>query len=649
MKSKKYRIFLLLTAFFMVLILAITIYQTSYINKYRLMEVTYKNSGKFDVSTLPTIGTTEFYTTDSSFESLRAIDYDNDGDLEIFILAQQATSSIQVLDPSFGGYDIFDYVNLADNLTKFELGNINDDLFPDIIYCPRVSPFTMSSEIYIHFQDNLTHSYPDSVNTTMNVGGSFQLQDIVFRDWISATQMDFPVLYESSLEIIYYNQTLGFPLSSQYIQMNPGLENLYTAYMICDDIDGSNLYEDYKELLIHGQSFTSGNTYFVLLRQVPGQSILNTTLETIPITGKIGFSDFLVADTNNDGLKDIIALNSNGLTIFKQYQTGGKIFNGTYDSFVSLADARLLRQGNLGNGSASDIVVGTDLTLKIYYDGQMQNMPQTINVGFQIKDFLIRDFDNNSLDDIAVIGFNGTGSILKIYYQTSTPQNTIPPEQDVNFVIGASTGGALTGASAASAIVSPGADLTKLTPSGTGGAVDDPIKFAGSDQRQLDVGMKTPGKWYKRKRAKMYMSSAGIGVGMSLIFLLFAYPIALASSWMVILGAMIAPVGLFFGTYDFIYTGLYEHKGNIWAAYYKGKKKFFWNVFHWIKPILTAVCIFTTIDLFLILTGSNWVSTGILFGVLFAGMVTLLALSVLVFKVGRETTTEIPKAIATEK
>jgi len=144
----------------------------------------------------------------------------------------------------------------------------------------------------------------------------------------------------------------------------------------------------------------------------------------------------------------------------------------------------------------------------------------------------------------------------------------------------------------------------------------------------INIGMKKPGKWYKKRRASMYLLSLLIGTGASILFMFFVYPGVLSSTWIVLFGAIIGPIGFFFGMYAFVYVGLYSHKGNLWEAYYKGKTKFFWDVFKWIKVPMTFYSIYTAFNLFMILTYNNLMWVSMIFLIITSGIIGLLLLSV---------------------
>ena len=613
-------------------ILMISMFQSGLANKYKMMDVaanfssqlqTTDSSGGLDLNSV------EIFSNQTlKCKSLRAFDSDNDGFLELFILADNVNSSIVVLDYVSGHYEVIQIIDLQVNITEFEVGFLDGDKYADIIYSPY-----MSWDVAFHLQNNITHRFPDKPNSTSSVG-SFPIDDIELVFLHLPDRMDVVISYESTLTRMYYSD--GTKLLEMYdgITINPGSEFVNTKVTRIGDFDKTFPYLNHPEIMMYVQSALSGHSYFVTVRKQILQDYLNDTFSELQLHGDPKQEDFIMIDANGDGRDDIIAVNDTGISLF--YQQPGYKFNNISDQMILLPSLIQIEAGRFNDiNSPPDILVQDGGALYIYYEAAFTTGPQMITLApATINDMLVTDLDNNGFKDIIVLLRNTTHSTLVVFYHMA--QAGIPPEKDPDFVAETIFSGALAGSSAAYVVLSPGVDISKFAPSSGIGDVTEPIRSGvGTDSSGLDIGTKSPGKWLKRKRYKMFASSAGMGAGISFIFLLLFYPIAMASSWLVILGSIIGPIGMIYGTYDFLYVGVYEHKGNIYDAYYKGKKKFFWDVFSWAKPILTAFCIYTTINMFAILTFFDWTLTGILTGVVFGALVGFLLLSVYVFKVKR--------------
>ncbi|MFX1297918.1 MAG: hypothetical protein ACFFD2_24105 [Promethearchaeota archaeon] len=636
MKLVQKRFFFMITILITLIILFFTIFQSGLVNSHKMMQLIPEKSLK--VKGINPIGTMEYSSVALEFKELRGIDHDNDNNtIELYILVDEGNCSIEILKslPS-GLYELADRIKFTYNITAFEVGYVNKDKFPDIIYSQKS---TVTGDISVHFQNNITNTFTDTPNLTETIS-SFPIDDLEPVDFTVTGQMDILEAHEGYLSRIFYNVVFEMFDYRDFISIYPGSqqEPLTGNKIRCTNIDGNPPYQNEKEILLYGWNKITNNSYFILIRKDTSSGLLNQTFEEYQLSGKPVYTDLQVADLNGDLLPDIIAVNETGISLYYQSAGSGDLFNTQPDQVIPHPNLKQIRLGLLNDDLILDILVHDGSSLFIYYGASLPDVfNQQIFTTLSINDMQIIDLDNNGLDDVVIVGGNGTLSQLWVFYQE---KSSISEEKNVYFVIGATASGALAGASAASSALSPGVEIGKLIPS-SGGDGGEVVKLAGVERQELEIGMKRPGKWYHRKRAKMYISSVGIGAILSFFFLFLFYPIALASSWLVGFGSVIAPIGLFYGTYDFLYVGLYEHKGNLWTAYYKGKKKFFWDVFSWAKPILTAVCIFTTIDMFLILTSYNWSWTGILLGILFSGMITLLLLSIFVFKVGKESETKV--------
>jgi len=153
-------------------------------------------------------------------------------------------------------------------------------------------------------------------------------------------------------------------------------------------------------------------------------------------------------------------------------------------------------------------------------------------------------------------------------------------------------------------------------------------------QGEVKVGFKKPGKYYRKTHFWMYMAALLTGVVFSISLIYIMYPIVLNSSFLVIFSTILGPIGFYFGTYAFIYIGLYKYKGNLWEAYYKGKKKFFWDVFKWIKIPSLCFSIYGTYSMFMILTFNNVTSVLLIFIIMLISMIILLTISI--FTIGKK-------------
>lgn len=645
MKKMRYRFFLLISVAIITYVLLFSSFQSSLANKLGLMQIRAGDSavlGKMADTQLELTYHTIQISSELRYEGFQVIDYDNDGNLEIVIWADYGNASVLILELSDGDYEITQYLDLKRNISKLYMGFIDLDEFADII----CNPYPNSAALSIYFQNNQTNSFPDLPNISYTVS-SYPIQDLKVENFMQTNQMEILIAYESHFDRLLYNESTREIQPLDSILVNPEGEFLVANKFLMGNFDINPPYQLKKEILLHGITATSNYSYFLVFHQELEQPKLNVTYDVIKLDGSAHYLDFLVANMNGDNLKDVVGVNSSGIAIYYQKTGFPHLFNSKADKFIDLPDLFHIKAGNFNQKSSiADLVVHDNNSLFIFYDGDFQTPPQTITVPFNIKNIQIADLDKNGLDDILVIGFNDTHSYLIVFYQFA---QQISGEEDGNFIAGIVVSTALAGVSATTGMFSSGAELSKLVPTSSIPDSTDPIRLGmGADQKGLDIGTKLPGKWYKRQRFKMYASSIGIGTGLSVLFLLLFYPIAMVSSWLVWLGAIIGPIGFFYGTYDFIYEGLYRHKGNLWKAYYKGKKKFFWDIFSWAKPILTVFCIYTTINMFLILTFANWTLTAALLTTFVGGMVALLLFSVYVLKLGRGLTLEPQKKARVE-
>jgi len=221
---------------------------------------------------------------------------------------------------------------------------------------------------------------------------------------------------------------------------------------------------------------------------------------------------------------------------------------------------------------------------------------------------------------------------LIIYYTLSGATTHI--QNDEIIIINGLISGSLAGTVGALAtVLSPPPSTTTQIPEQTVKDLDTKTdtKHTSSD-RSEDIKIKKPGKWFKKKKFKMYLSALLIGTGLSITFLYFIYPHIISSSIFSIISVIIAPIGFFYALYDFIYVGFYQHKGNIYNAYYKNKKKFLFDVLSWLKPVLVIYAIIGNEMLFATLIGSNILSLFLVNLTISAGILSLLLFSIKYFE-----------------
>ncbi len=206
---------------------------------------------------------------------------------------------------------------------------------------------------------------------------------------------------------------------------------------------------------------------------------------------------------------------------------------------------------------------------------------------------------------------------------------------DINgFVSGAAITGVFIGGTILSPPNSPpseGSASSQVSMSAAKGDGRVDIKSA-SDDRKVELGFKKPGKWFKKKKFKMYFSSLMMGIVLSILFSFIFYPIVFSSSVLTVIASILAPTGFFYGLFNFSYVGIYQHKLNLYNAYYKNKKKFFFDILSWLKPFLFGYSIYSSINLFLLLTSYNLLFFSLIFVLIGISIGGLLLISIKYFK-----------------
>lgn len=638
MRSNKYPIFFKIT----ILIIIFSVFLIGFlkVSKYKY----YSNNAnhsldnysiRLDTSDINSTLQLEYSST-FNLTTIRTGDFDNDGFCDIFLNQEESMPVIKIFKGSGDDYDLWQNLSFTENIQDYKIGDIDGDTYLDIISYW----YSGAGNLDIYLQNNQTNSYAIIPNGT-EITGSFSVSVLDFGNIFLSDRLD--IIYSwDTLNSMFWNSSTERlePMDSLNLFIET-IVQIYPKMMVIDDIDG--LSKD--EIIIYGNDI-SGDTYFLPIKKNRTSDTFNSSIEYTNISTAPLYMDMILLDMNNDVYKDILVVNSSGLYIY--YQNSNMTFPTNYIDSISYNNLFKVVQGNLNDNIIPDILVSDGQDLIIYHDKAIYETPKILTPGLnKIIDIAIADLNNDNIDEIIITGQMGTEFQLLIYYntlETEIGEDNILNEQSDNFIVGAAAGGGLAGVSLAGSILSPpsaptpaGMDMSKVAPSSSGeGAGTDPLKFAKSSQdRNVDIGYKKPGKWYKKKKFKMYSSCLGIGIGLSILFLFVFYPLALSSTWIVLLGSILGPIGFFYGIYNFIYNGFYENKGNLYKAYYKGKTKFFWDVFSWAKPILSFYCIYTTINMFLTLTFNDLFSVVTIFGLIIGAFVGLFLLSIYIFKVNK--------------
>jgi len=554
---------------------------------------------------------------------------DTNGIPKIYLFGRQngSNSTVEILKYFGNGYDcsqniVFDHLS-----SEILLGDINGDFYSDIIDVYGES----TSNIDAHLQNPSSKIFYKIPNSTYPM--SYLVSKTVLADMSGSGIFDvFP--FSDDLKWLRWNST-----TSSFIRLNNltlKLDPNGTSIVIPSIMRRLDINQDSDdEIIIYGKD-AMNHSYFLTINKRVSLNLFNTTIEFTNLTGAPTYNYMILSDDiNGDFLEDLIAVNSTGIYFY--YQTAYHKFPKRYNmSILTGTNLKVIGSTYLNPNSLVDLV-GTDgIYLYIYHDIINRLPPIVINPPkmLSIRSLKITYVNSDDSPDIIIVGTSGTNSEVYIFYQEV--ENYFKTGGEI--LMETISAGALASVTALGMVVGQvqgGFESVSRGTSGQFGGKDGVGIGNKSESSKIDLGIKRPGKWFKRKKMVMYTTSLGLGSVLSLAFIFLIYPIVLSSPWLVWMGAIIGPIGFFYGTYDFVYVGLYTHKGNLWKAYYKGKTKFFWDVFSWAKPILTIWCTYTTVNMFLILTFSNlfWTITSI--GILCAGMIGLLLLSIYGFKVDK--------------
>ncbi|MHA1269394.1 MAG: hypothetical protein ACTSPY_06355 [Candidatus Helarchaeota archaeon] len=549
------------------------------------------------------------------------------GDLgpDIYLLEKGQNSSIRILT-SGSYYDTDHYLEFSYNASNFCIGDINYDSYVDLVY---IQDFITPGEIDFHFYNTSISGYRTIPDDNINTGTTASMDIVLLANFFHSGQLDVLYTYDTTLYSSYWQNNLSsFSSQANILLFTP---NWFTTKIMLNDFINNDMDSD---LILYGQDFTSD--FFQIIFKDTNFSKFGVRY-ILNLTNFANYKDLTLLDMNGDLTKDILAVNDSGIFIYYLDLDFNKSINFNYAVYQTGLEK--IKVGNFNSDPTPDIVVSNKTGVYIYYDLTFSNGPTPILIGSSIivTDFNFDYYNGDDLLDIATTVFYGSTYNIFICYQKGVGGNGYEPEPEP-LLIGSISASALGGISVGATFFSPPtSDYSSMATSTSTGTTTgtDTTKFGGGRSGDVKLGMKKPGKWFKRKKLKMYLSSLGIGVCLSILFLFMIYPVALSSTWLVWFGAIIGPVGFFYGVYDFIYVGLYSNKGNLWSAYYKGKTKFFWDVFSWAKPILTIWCIYTTFNMLMTLTFSNLFLSILSFSIMIGGMTFLLIVSIYVLKVDK--------------
>ncbi|MBD3229628.1 MAG: hypothetical protein GF329_15715 [Candidatus Lokiarchaeota archaeon] len=577
----------------------------------------------------------EILTLDNTVSELETLS--NPLGPQIFILEDDLTSIIKVIEVSGSTFEILHNIPLDHNVSHLKIADINNDSEIDF---SCIDNMATPSRIQTHFYNTSYYGYNKSEFNQIDTGSTIPMEAYSFSNFFQTNQYDIICTWESDLYGYNWNG------SDQNFNEFDSL-SLFTPFPLTTEMVFSEDVNDNlgKELIVYG--YDSSFNYFYIVEKNLTSNTFNLSKRTIQLPESSIYDDLEFIDVNNDGLKDIIAINNSGMFFYFQNSTG--YFQNIFDDLIPQDGFFRIEKAHLDANDLIDFVIANESCLKIYHDNPFINnteilFPHETSTGsFAIKDFGINDFNNDTYNDVVFVLDNGSYSKILISYQIYDPEDNIPEIKEIDdFFIGSISSGSLAGISVGTGLLSPPPnpmEYSKLPTPKSGSGTDaggDPTKLAGSSSRKnLDIGVKKPGKWYKRKKFKMYLSSVLIGACLSVLFLFLLYPIALTSTWLVTFGSIVGPIGFFYGFYDFIYVGLYTNKGNLWNAYYKGKTSFFWDVFSWAKPVMTIWCLYATFKMILTLTFTNLIFSFLALGILFGGMIGLLLYSIYGLKINQ--------------
>ncbi|MHA1231758.1 MAG: FG-GAP repeat domain-containing protein [Candidatus Helarchaeota archaeon] len=541
---------------------------------------------------------------------------------DLFLLEKNSTSIFEVLT-YLNGYDISSIFNITINATDFGIGDPNNDLKTDIAYLDNF----VNGKLDFHFYNISTNGYSYSVTSAIISGSTDPVDAFTITEFLHTGQIDVICSYTNGIYSYYWNQSANRFIEEDSILV--GFPFFYTpSIMKATDING----DFQNEIIMFGTGDLS-KTYFVILEKNETAPKFKTTFKYINTTSVI--VDFIFMDIDNNNKTDILALTSTNLYVYTQDSSGN--FSSEVPAPFSSRNCKKIDWGYLDKNFIPDIIITNGTHMLIYYNSNFDKKPEIFTLNpLVINDFTIGNFKDDDYQELLLTVFNGTHSELLLFIQKEASEESIT--ETLEIVVESVSSGALAGITAISSIIPgfTGGESTQFSaPISSEGAAGegDVIKYGAKSDSKINLGIKKPGKWFKRKKFKMYITSLGLGLGLSIIFMFLLYPIAISSGWLVIMGAILGPTGFFYGVYDFMYIGLYQNKGNLLKAYYIGKKKFFWDVFSWAKPILTGWCFYTTFNLLLTLTLSNIFLATILLITLLGSMAGLLIFSVYILKV----------------
>lgn len=195
---------------------------------------------------------------------------------------------------------------------------------------------------------------------------------------------------------IYKFSTQGNPELVRSIKFNSYPEHLSVADV---DNDGN------QEFLLSGNSFDG----LSLINQNGGR------LEENKILSNQTFLNAQFVDLNNDGVKDIVALNSIDNSIHFLYNNTRAEFTELREIFLD-ENVLALKVFDINYDSYPDIIISTMSSIKIYFGDATHSYQQVISIKtlFPVNDFVIGDFNRDGYFDFNCLSVS-EGKIFTIF------------------------------------------------------------------------------------------------------------------------------------------------------------------------------------------------------------------------------------------
>ncbi|MBS1933929.1 MAG: VCBS repeat-containing protein, partial [Bacteroidetes bacterium] len=174
----------------------------------------------------------------------------------------------------------------------------------------------------------------------------------------------------------------------------------------------------------------SASTAYIYRNTTSGGSSTVSFASSYSISGLSSAMDFTLGDLNNDGLPDVIAINSSSLKIFINSSTSGSLSFGSAISVTgSIAGSTYavmsVETADLDNNGTNDIICGNNGTtssvifVNDYSSGTFSSSnlsPFTFTVGTNTSQFsdniVVQDIDGDGKPDILMANSNSSGTFL---------------------------------------------------------------------------------------------------------------------------------------------------------------------------------------------------------------------------------------------